>query len=182
VPGIPRRVPRRRGCGRPSRRDDADSAGDEAAVRDRVPVAEEVPPAAAREATGGASAPAAGGAGRARRRRRREERKDGVAESARQCAVGLVELPGNPPPRAAASAAAAARHPGTWKAEKASRWALGGRGNESRTRLGDSPSGNMGDGREFGRSGALREGEKKCMQRRRTQLPRRRTTRVLLAH
>jgi hypothetical protein len=126
VPGIPRRVPWRRGCGRPGRRHGADSAGDEVAVRDRVPVAEEVPPAAAREATG-ASAPAAGGAGCARRRRRREERKDGVAESARECAVGLVELPGHPPPRA--TAAAAARHLGAGKAsvaaEEASRWAGG---------------------------------------------------------
>lgn len=109
MPGIPRRVPRRRrrGCG-PGRRDGADTAGDEAAVRDRVPFAEEVLPAAAQEATG---ASAAGGAGCARRRRRREEREDGVAESARDCAVGLVKLQGHLAAGAtAAAAAAAARH------------------------------------------------------------------------
>lgn len=93
VPGAPHRVPRRRGRA-PGGRDGAYGAGDEAAVRDGVAVAEEVRHASAGEAPGGAAA--AGRAGLPRRRRRREEREDGGAERARARAVGQAELRGSP--------------------------------------------------------------------------------------
>ena len=89
MPGVPWGVPRRQGRGRRGL-DGADGAGDEAAVRDGVTVAEEVRPAAAREAPGGRAA--VDGAGGAGGRGRGQEREDRAAERAGAGAVGQAEL------------------------------------------------------------------------------------------
>lgn len=104
MPGVPRRVPRRRGRG-PGGRNGANGAGDEAAIRYGVSVAEEVSPSATREAPGGRAA--AGGAGGIGLRRRRQEGDDNATERAGAGAISQAELRGR---AAAVSPAALARH------------------------------------------------------------------------